>query len=251
MAKQKGESFNNLIDVCICFEENPELAGHSNEMFKQLLTDYFFKESSRENKRLEMFFDDLSLPPFIEGKSSLFDIDTNELATFVNGQGVNDSLAGTFMLSKAYLKTFFSNHPTSFKQLPDDVKYDLIDQIKDKNENIISAFEKMNLDKEADKKRKIITLLALILKNLQRKSGRPIRKLEKPAKDIIRSIFNNTDEIFSGSQIQMSDLSDDTHVKELIKSFFIIRQFKEITEMAERFKTELERYRKRGLKATS
>jgi hypothetical protein len=65
--------------------------------------------------------------------------------------------------------------------------------------------------------------------------------------EIIRSTFHNTDEIFTASQKQMADLQDDTKIKQIIKSFFMIKQFKDITDIADLFKEELERYRKRTI----
>ena len=55
-----------------------------------------------------------------------------------------------------------------------------------RNETILTAFGKMLVDREADKKRKILTLIALILKNIYLKTGSPFNKLAKPAEDIIR-----------------------------------------------------------------
>ena len=155
------------------------------------------------------------------------------------------------MLSPAYLKAFYSSHPPSFSKLPEDVQFELIEKVKKKNDKLIEAFQKMMKDREADKKRKIITLIALIIRNIHLKSGRPLNKLQKSAEELISSIFLNTDEVFVASQKQLSDLNDDSKVKELIKSFFKVMQFKEITEIADIYKVELDRYRKRGLKASS
>ena len=102
-------------------------------------------------------------------------------------------------------------------------------------------------DREADKKRKILTLVALILKNIHLKTGSPFNKLPKKAEDIIRGIFSHTDEVFSASQKQIADIQDDTKIKQIVKTFFMVKQFKDITEIAAMFKEELDRYRKRTI----
>lgn len=247
----KKESYNNLIDLYISLEENPELTGNSAELFRRILSDYFFENETKESKHFEVYFHDFDLPGFITEKNNLFEIPINELKTYIEGSMVNDSLAGTIMLSPSYLKAFYSEHPPSFSKLPEDVQFELIKKVKKKNDKFIEAFAKMLKDREADKKRKILTLVALIIKNIHLKSGRPLNKLQKSAEEIISSIFLNTDEIFIASQKQISDLNDDSKIKELIKTFFKVMQFKEISEIAEIYRIELNRYQKRGLKASS
>lgn len=251
MLDKKEESYNNLLDQIIALLEDPELEGSIEEMFRRLLSDYFFNNEIYESKSLEAFVKDLKVPAYLKDLRSLFDIEISELSTFIEGGTINDSLSGSIMLSKVFLKTFYSDHPSSFGQLPDDVKYELVGKIKKRNNIIISAFEKMKIDREADKNRNILTLVALILKNIYRKSGRPfIGKLDKPVEEIIRSIFNGPDDIFKAKQSQMADLGNDSKIKELVKSFFTIRQFKDISEMVELFRDELDRYRKRGMSAS-
>jgi hypothetical protein len=242
--------FIDLIDTYIDFEDDPELSGKAGEQFRRLLSGYFFEKECYDSKTMEFYFNEFPVPPFIEGMSSLFDINLDELRTYIEGEMINESLAGRIMLSKEYLKAFFPQHPPSFAQLPEDTKFELMDKIKDMNKQIQTAFEKMLLDKEADKNRKIITLVALILKKVHRESESPFNKLQKPAQAIINSIFMNADSVFAATQPQMADLKDDTKIKELLKSFFMIKQFKEITEMTEIYRMELERYQKRTLKAS-
>ncbi len=124
-----------------------------------------------------------------------------------------------------------------------------MDAIKDKNETIITAFEKMMSDRDADRKRKVLTLIALIIKNIHYRSGIPLNKLPKNVEEIIRETFLDTDKIFTASQKQMADLLDNTKIKQLVKTFFMVKQFKDITGIAEMFIAELERYRKRTIAA--
>jgi len=250
MAKIK-ETYNNLIDVCIILEEKPEYTGKAKEIFKNLLTDYFFKLEIGQSKSLEFFFGDFPMPEFLADKQSLLGIPIDDLKHYINGNSINDSLAGKIMLSNQYLKSFYPHHVPSFSKLPEDVKFELIDKIKEKNKYIISAFEKMNLDGEADRKRKIITLVALIMKNICRKTGRPLGKLNMPVEELIRKTYNIADEVFNGSQRQIAELGDDIKIKELIKAFFTIRQFSEINELAKIYRDELTRYKKRGIKTGS
>ncbi len=151
------------------------------------------------------------------------------------------------MLSQQYLKAFYPHHAPSFNKLPEDVRFELLDLIKERNESILKAFEKMLVDREADKKRKILTLIALILKNIHLKTGSPFNKLSRPAEDIIRDIFSHTDEVFSATQKQITEIKDDTKIKQIVKTFFMVKQFKDITEISAMFKDELERYRKRTI----
>ena len=55
--------------------------------------------------------------------------------------------------------------------------------------------------------------------------------------------------MFTASQKQIADLQDDTKIKQMVKTFFMVKQFKDITDIAEMFKEELERYRKRTIGA--
>jgi hypothetical protein len=248
---KKGESYNNLIDVCLKLVEDPELRGKAKDQFIRLLTDYFFLNEKKENRSLELFLSNLESPSFIGEAKTVLEIPIDKLSSYVKGNTINDSLAGKIMLSQQFLKAFYPHHAPSFNKLPEDVRFELMDAIKDKNENIIAAFEKMMTDRTADMKRKVITLVALIIKNTHKRSGAPLNKLSKSVEEIIRSTFHNTDEIFTASQKQMADLQDDTKIKQIIKSFFMIKQFKDITDIADLFKEELERYRKRTIIARS
>ena len=245
----KIESYNNLIDAYLKLQNDPEHGKSVKEQFVWIIGDYFFKKEKESNRSFELFINNIDAPAFLEGIPSLFSLSLDDLAGYVRGSSVNDSLSGRIMLSQQYLKAFHPHHMPSFNKLPEDVRFELLDQIKEKNEIIVAAFEKMLVDRDADKKRKIITLVALILKNIHLKTGSPFNKLQKPAEEIIRGVFNNTDEVFAASQKQVTELQDDIKIRQLLKSFFMLRQFKDITEISGMFKDELDRYRKRTLGA--
>ncbi len=251
MAQKKGETFYNLIDYCIHLEEDNTVGGKVPEMFRRLLMDYFFHHEVKESKPLSIFLESWEAPQFMEGVPTIFSLDLEDLRNFVMGDTINDSLSGVIMLSKQYLKAFYPNHTPAFAQLPDDTKTEVVSKIKDRNQLIIDAFEKMTRDKEADKNRTVISLVALILKNIHRRTGRPINNLEKTAGEVLREQIAVSDEMFVGRQNQMAQLSDDTVVKELIKTFFKIHQFADINEMAQLYRQELERFRKRAIRAAS
>jgi hypothetical protein len=248
MARKK-ESFNNLIDVCIALEEDPEVKGSSGAMFNRILADCFFRDEVRDSRSLENFIETLDPPPFPDTMSSLCDIDIEMLRQFVEGEMINNSLCGRIILSPPYLKSFYKNHPPAFGQMPPDVQSEIVDQIKERNSLIIEAFEKILSDRDADKNRKVLTLVALIIKNIHKKNGMPLNNLGEPADKIIRSVYPCADEVFTGVQKQMGMLGDDSSLKNTIKKFFSIRQFKDITEVADCFRKELERYRKRAVHA--
>jgi hypothetical protein len=55
--------------------------------------------------------------------------------------------------------------------------------------------------------------------------------------------------VFRGQKKQLVDLSDDMKIKDLIKLFFTAKTFQDITGLAAIFKEEIERFRKRALRA--
>lgn len=251
MGKGKEKTYNNLIDYCISLEEDNSVAGKVAEMFRRLLVDYFFQPEVEESKSLAAYFENWEAPDFFESATTVYTIDESQLENFIMGETINDSLSGSVMLSKQYLKSFYPHHPPAFAQMPDDVKTELVTKIKERNQVIIDAFEKMSQDRTADKNRKMIALVALILKNIHRRTGRPVNKLEVTVEELLRKHLQEADEVFVGRQTQLSELNDDSTIKDLIKSFFKIRQYSDINEMAVLFKQEVERFRKRAIKAAS
>jgi len=241
----KESSYNNLIDESMKLMDDPECAGRADIQFVRILSRYFFAQEAAENRGFELFLNNLEPPSFLKDTPSLLSIDMASLTSYVNGTTLNESLAGRIMLSTQYLKAFYPHHPPSFNKLPEDDRFELLDKIKQKNAAIIAAFQKMKLDREADCKRKVLTLVALIIKNVHHRTGSPFSRLPRPAEEIIRSVYRCADEVFSASRVQMAELKDDTKVKQLVKTFFAVKQFKDIAEIADMFKQELERYRKR------
>jgi hypothetical protein len=230
-------------------QDDPERPATAREEFVWIIGEYFFKQEKEASRSFELIINNMESPAFLDGVKSLFELNMEDLTSFVRGTTVNDSLAGKIMLSQQYLKAFYPHHAPSFNKLPEDVRFELLDRIKERNDNILSAFEKMLVDRDADRKRKIITLIALILKNIHLKTGAPFNKLPKPAEELIRGIFIHTDEVFTASQKQVAEIQDDTKIKQVVKTFFMVKQFKDITGTAALFKDELDRYRKRTLGA--
>ncbi len=246
MAVQKNKSYNNLIDLCIEYELDPDYVGNAYEIFKKLLSEYFFMKESQMSKGMEQVFNEVEAPSFLKSINSMYKIDIEILSDSINGESINQSLCGRIMMSKAFLKVYYPNQTPSFNSMAEDIKFELIGKIKTMNKTIIDAFEKMKTDRQADKSRKVITLISLILKNIHMKTGRPLLNLTKPAEDIIGEIFRDVDNRFTANSKQMSNLSDDSKIKNLIKSFFFIKQFKDIEEVVRIYKIELERFRKRS-----
>ncbi len=240
---------SNLIDVCLNLEGEKANSGSVRDQFSKIIGECFFKDEKSASKNIELVINNLPPPSFLSQDNTIFNINMEELKAYILGGSFNESLAGRIMLSSAYLKSFYPHHSPAYAKLPEDVRFELMDAIKAKNETILAAFQKMLVDRNADKQRKILTLVALILKNIHFKTEAPLNKLPKPAEEIIRSIFNNTGEIFTAHQRQMADLSDDVKIRQLMKAFFTVRQFKDLAEFAGIFKEELDRFRKRTLSA--
>jgi hypothetical protein len=249
MKTENNTSYNNLIDECLKLEGDTAVSGKGKDLLLWIIGEYFFKDEKSASKNIELVINNLPPPPFHSQGNTIFNISMDELRSYILNGSFNESLAGKIMLSPPYLKSFYPNHPPAYAKLPEDVRFELMDAIKAKNEAILSAFEKMLIDRNADKQRKILTLVALILKNIHLRSEAPLKKLERPAEETIRSIFNNTEEIFAASQKQVADLSDDVKIRQLTKAFFMIKQFKDIAGIAAMFKEELERFRKRTISA--
>jgi hypothetical protein len=249
MLDNRPAVYNDLLDKVIELSNKEELAGNAGKMFKSLLREYFFRAETADNKKFDAYLSDIEPPSFLNSAASIFDIDLDQLKNFVNGEMANSSLSGKIMLSKQYLGTFYSKFPPEFNKLPEEVKDELFNKIKEWNGKIIAAFEKMLSDRNADRKRKVITMIALILKTMHLKTEAQFNKLPKTAEEILKSIFMKTDEVFTAKDIQMRDLGDDTKIKQLIKTFFKIKAFNEITDLAGIYRAELEKYKKRSMLA--
>lgn len=245
LKKEKQISFNNLLDFCIAIETDSSFTGNGKDFFIRILKEYFFKKETDQNKSFEIFLSDFPVPDFLKDLKSPVDADIEEITNAIEGDSVNNSLSGKIMMSQQYLKAFYPHHTPNFMNMPEDIRSEIIARVREKNSLIITAFEKAHQDKQTDTSRKILTLVALIIKNIQLKTGRPLNNQEKGVNEIISSIFLNSDEVFTASQQQIADLNDDKKIKDTIKQFFIIKQFKEISDIAALFKEEVNRFIKR------
>lgn len=241
------KDYDGLINKVIELTEDSEGETDAGKMFSKLLCNYFFEEEYAESKKFQGFLSDFEPPSFLNGVGSIFDTDMDQLKNYINGEMANDSLCGRIMMSKPYLSAFYPDSPPDFNSLPDELKDELFQKIKDTNGKIIYAFEKMLSDLNKDKNRKILTMVAMILKSVHYKTELPFNKLAQPAEAIIRSVFNNPDDVFTAKEVQVRDLGDDTKIKQLIKTFFKIKAFSEIAEIAGLYREELESYKKRTI----
>lgn len=245
MAREgRKTTFWNLIDIVIALEEEK---SDRSEVFLKILMEYFFKQECEE-KKFFSFMKGFELPKLFSETESIASIDEHAFEEFVNGSSPADSLCGQIMLSKPYLKTFQQNHQPEFKKLPPDVQLTMLEEIKERNAHIIKAFRKMHEDREADQTRTVLRLVALILKNIQIRTGLPFSQLKGEASDAIREIFRDADSIFEAAPPQIAEMTDDKNIKALIKVFFVIRRNQDLSEIAEYFRKEFERYRKRAEK---
>ncbi len=250
MGAQTG-NYNNLIDVCITLQEEPQLQGDMGAVFVRLLTDYFFNREIEDSKNLELFFKNFKVPEFIRVSGSMLKIKILDMKSYIDGKMINDSLSGTIMFSSQFLKAHYPQHPPSYAKLPEDIKMDLMDRVKQKNSEIKDAFEKLDLDIKAVKNRKVMTLIALILKNLHYMKNLQFKNLEKPMDELIASHFNNTDVVFTASPGQCADIGSKGKIQDLVKLLFIVRKFQEINEISEAYTREFERFKKRTIAVLS
>ncbi|HEY1405289.1 MAG TPA: hypothetical protein VF857_01645 [Spirochaetota bacterium] len=239
------KTYHNLIDVVLTLEEK---GMKTDEVFRSVLIDYFFRKQSSEKKFLS-FMKGFDFPTFIQVAPSLLELDADQFSEYVQGSTPVDSLAGKILLTKQYLKIFHPDYPPEFKKVPGDIQIDLVDEVKEMNEGLLSAFAKMADDREADRKRTLLTLVALIIKNVHLKNGVALAQIKSPATGIIRDIFADADDIFRATALQHTELTDDLKIKSLIKSFCIVRKTSDMAQIASFFKEEYSRYRMRAVAA--
>ena len=251
MENEKPDIFNNLIDICIDYEDDPRKSDDTVDIFRYLLREYFFRKEITETKAVQKIVDNVQIPLAISSSSSILKVDLNKLREELTMDAIIDTLCGRIILAEGYLKYFYHNFPPSFEKIPIEEKVEIVEKIKSKNLGILQAFEKINDDMIADKNRKVITLIALIVKNIHLRSGHPLIKQDKPANEIIASIFREVDQVYVASGRQNANLLDDSNIRELLKSFFPIYQFSDFTELGTQYKNELERFRKRALRASA
>ena len=242
---EKKTTYRNLIDVIISLEEKKM---GNEEVFQKVLIEYFFRKECEEKKFLA-FLKSFEVPSLMKQEASLADIVIKEFSGYVEGSDPVESLAGKIMLSKPYLKTFYQNHQPEFNKLPPDVQMEILDGVKNRNRQIMNAFRKMHEDREADRSRTVMRLVALILKNIQIRTGLPFAEMKISARDAINEIFSGADDIFRAAPPQVAVLSDDKNIKKMIKVFFVIRKNQDLTDISDYFRKEFDRFKKRAEKA--
>jgi len=241
------ESFNsNLLDIIIEQESKPKFSKNAPEVFRFLMVNVFFKQEVSDNKSFSLFLEKTELPPELNSLTSLKDIDMELLRSIINRDSVDKSFAGVIMLSKTYMKNFHPNHPNEIIRVPVEIRLEMRADIAKKNKAIIDGFEEMKKDMEADKKRKIVSLVALSLKNITMRTGIPFKNVDEDAGDVIKKYFPNSDEIFTASQKQMTILSDQSIVRDFMKLFFVVKTFQDLKTLSDLFAKEIERFARRA-----
>jgi hypothetical protein len=243
MAVERKTTFLNLIDRIIILEKGGK--ARSDDVFRKIMMEYFFQRECEEKKVLALL-KSFDLPVFFESKNSLLDLDHEQFTTFIKGNMTNNSFPGQILLSKQYLKSFHPNYPSELSKMPPDEQMEILTEVKDKIARIIAAFDKMREDIEADKQRTVLTLVALIFRNIHIRTGIAFTNLERLASDIINEVFKGSESVFIASPEQCAELSDDRNIKALIKEFCVIRKNRDLAEIADLFKKEFERYKIRA-----
>lgn len=237
-------TYKNLLDYILEMLENPDYNGKPAEQFRNLLSSYFFKDESKE-KPIAAFFKTMDIPGIFTSVKSLLEITPESIKPLTDNELPGETIAGKLMTSKQYLKVYYSNHQPDFQKIPPDIRMEILDKIQNKNSSIQSSFVKMNEDIEADKKRTILKLTALILNNIHKKTGIPFNKLDENAETVLRSHIRNGNSLFEGKPADIADIGDESKIKDLIKEFFVIKQHKDLVEYSDLFKMELKRYQRR------
>ena len=246
MNDKPQESFNNLLDIIIDQEGKPKMAGNAAEVFRFLTVNIFFKKEIFDNESFSPFLKKLDLPAELNSLASLKDIDIELLRSIINRDAVDKSFMGSIMFSKIYMKNFQPNHPNDITKVPVEIRLEIRKEAVRRNKTIIEGFEKMKEDMEADKKREIITLVALSMKNIKRRTGLPFKNSDESVGDAIKERFTNHDEIFTANEKQMTLLSDSSLVRDLLKQFFPVKSFQDLKNLSDLFSKEIERFKKRA-----
>jgi hypothetical protein len=243
MAVERKTTFLNLIDRVIVLEKGGK--ARSDEVFRKIMIEYFFQRECTEKKVLGLL-KSLELPPFFEVKNSLLDLDPEQFTSFIKGKMPNDSFPGMILLSKQYLKSFHPNYPSELSKMPFQEQMEILTEVKEKCARIITAFDKMREDIESDKQRTLLTLVALIFRNIHIRTQIAFADLDRSASDIISEIFKGSESVFIASPEQCAELSDDRNIKALTKEFCVIRKNRDLSDIADLFKKEFERYKIRA-----
>ena len=237
-------TYQNLIDAIIDIEDDTQYRD-PGKTFVRLLAEYFFATETSQNKAIAGFICQLPVPDQITKLPTLLKITPEDIKPFLETESINESLCARIMLQPAYLSFAYPHHSPSFSKMPPEIKGEIIQSIKQRNQSILTAFEKLQQDIKATKERNIKALIALILKNVHLKTGMPFTKLSEPVSQLIEKNFNFCNEIFIASNKQISEINDDAKIKNILKSLFIIKKFDELTEMSQVFKSEARRFIRR------
>lgn len=244
MAKERTETYYNLLDFSLQLDDDPEIAGRGEELFYALMLQYFFKEESRE-KAVQGIINNMTVPDFFKGISSIRMISVEDIEKMINASTINDTFAGKIIMSKKFLKTFYPHHQPDYKKMPTDIQMEIIDRIKMKNEDIIFAFTKMKQDMENDRKRSLKKLLAMAIRNVHLKTGFPLKPVPEGVESLIRQEYSECDSLFTAEPRIMSNLLDDKKIKFLVKNIFMVKKHNDIVDVANAIKDELRRFESR------
>ncbi len=244
MASERSETYHNLLDFSLRMDDEPEIAGRGDELFYTVMSEYFFKEEARE-KAVQGILNSLPVPECFKKIKTLREVSPEDIDKMVEAPTINDTLAGKIIMSKKYLKTFYPHHQPDYRKMPTDVQMEIIDLIKMKNENIMYAFFKMKQDMEYDRKRSILRLLAMVIKNVHLKTGFPMKSVSGSVEDLIREQYPDCNALFTADPRVMVDLLDDKKIKMLVKNIFKVKKHNDIVDLSNRIKDEIRRFETR------
>ncbi len=241
-----SESCNNLLDIIISQKDSPRFKNCPAELFRYLLINYFFRKEVFDSRPFFLFLEKFPMPEIFSSADDIRDLDPDTVDAAINDETVENSFCGRIMLSKNYLKIFFPNHIPDYYKVPNDVRLEMRAAADSRNRLIVSAFRKLHRDMERDQERKLITLVALIIINLHRRTGWTLINTDKSPEHIIRLHFDRPDDIFTGSEVQMAALNDDSVIRSLLKHFFVVKSFRDMKILSDEFRNEADRFKKRA-----
>ena len=243
-------SYNNLLDIIIEKEKQAPYEGNPREMFRYLVINCFYKDQALENRTFQSFLEKFDIPIGFSTAESLVNLDINVIRTILMGDSIDKSFAAQVMFSKTYLKYFQPHHPSDFSKIPNNIKVELRQAVMKKNEAMINGFNKIHTDMRADKKRTMLTLVALCLKNINRRTGRPLKITEQPVEELIRDHIKGCDKVFTGDSKQLVLLNDMALIRDILKQIFNVKSYTELKKVSDLFVEEVERFRKRAVFAS-
>ncbi len=243
----KIQVINNLIDFDAELALNPDYYAKPLEIFHKMMAEIFFFDEC-DDKNVSLFVNNLPLPSFMNDVNCLREVKIPELQKAIYTEMVHESFAALVYFSPKYLKAFYSKHQPDFSKLPSDIQLEVVEKVKQKNEQIINAFLKMHDDMQADKERTVLKQILLIIRNIYLRTGFPLLQPDGGIEKVIRDLYPKSDEIFSLKPAIINDVRNEQKLKELVREVFRIKSAKDIKEMAVLLKKEVERYEKRAPK---